>query len=225
MKYISKKDSKDGEAKVIYTSKDGKKTEIIPALEFLARLITHIPNKGEQLVRYYGYYANRSRGERKKENREEKIKPTVKIESDSKKKFKRNWARLIQKIYEVNPLKCPKCCGQMKVVGFVEDEATIKKVLQKLNLWNVRNTDPPDKNTPQNEEEPIIEYCSITDFEYIKYPTDNDNEGNESGQIEFLQMSGVVDILPNYEYEIDQLPNYEEEQTELKHKFKIKVYQ
>jgi hypothetical protein len=100
----------------------------------------------------------------------------------------------------------------LKIVGFVEDEATIKKVLQKLNLWNVKNTDPPDKNTPKNEKEFIIEYCSITDFEYIKYETDNDNDndGNERGQIELLQMSGAVDILPNYEYEIEQIPNYDE---------------
>ena len=27
----------------------------------------HIPNKGEQLVRYYGHYSNVSRGKRKKE--------------------------------------------------------------------------------------------------------------------------------------------------------------
>jgi hypothetical protein len=27
----------------------------------LAQLVTHIPNKGEQMVRYYGYYSNNSR--------------------------------------------------------------------------------------------------------------------------------------------------------------------
>ena len=85
MRYISKKDSKDGVAKVIYTSKDSKTSEIIPALEFLARLITHIPNKGEQLVRYCGYYSNKSRGIRKKEKGEVAKKPANKNESSSKK--------------------------------------------------------------------------------------------------------------------------------------------
>jgi hypothetical protein len=27
-----------------------------------------------------------------------------------------NWARLIQKIYEVDPLTCPKCQGKMRIV-------------------------------------------------------------------------------------------------------------
>ena len=67
------------------------------ALDWLARLVTHIPNKGEQLVRYYGYYSNNSRGMRKKT--ENDVEMPALVESDiSKKAFRRNWARLIQKI-------------------------------------------------------------------------------------------------------------------------------
>jgi hypothetical protein len=33
---------------------------------WIAEITTHIPNKGEQLVRYYGVYSNVSRGKRKK---------------------------------------------------------------------------------------------------------------------------------------------------------------
>ncbi|MBW1956626.1 MAG: hypothetical protein JRI76_10745 [Deltaproteobacteria bacterium] len=29
-------------------------------------MTSHIPNKGEQMVRYYGYYSNASRGRRKR---------------------------------------------------------------------------------------------------------------------------------------------------------------
>ena len=32
------------------------------ALEFLARVVSHIPTKGQLLQRYYGWYANRTRG-------------------------------------------------------------------------------------------------------------------------------------------------------------------
>jgi len=38
----------------IYESKDGKATKTFDALDWLAQLVTHIPNKGEQMVRYYG---------------------------------------------------------------------------------------------------------------------------------------------------------------------------
>ena len=36
------------------------------ATAFIARLVAHIPDKGQVLQRYYGYYANRTRGERRK---------------------------------------------------------------------------------------------------------------------------------------------------------------
>jgi Putative transposase len=55
-----------GQAKVIYRSKDGRTSKTFEALDWLAQLVTHIPNKGEQMVRYYGYYSNKSRGLRKK---------------------------------------------------------------------------------------------------------------------------------------------------------------
>jgi hypothetical protein len=57
--------------------------------------------------------------------------------------FRRNWARLIQKIYQVDPLLCPKCQGPMKVISFIEDGQLIKKILVHLGLWDIRNHDPP----------------------------------------------------------------------------------
>jgi hypothetical protein len=35
--------------------------------------VTHIPNKGEQMVRYYGYYSNKSRGMRKKAGTDDQV--------------------------------------------------------------------------------------------------------------------------------------------------------
>jgi hypothetical protein len=66
MTYLPAKDSLDGQAKVIYNSKDGRGSKTFEALDWLAQLVTHIPNKGEQMVRYYGDYSNKSRGMRKK---------------------------------------------------------------------------------------------------------------------------------------------------------------
>jgi len=36
-------------------------------------MCSHILNKGEQMVRYYGYYSNVSRGERKKEGNDDAV--------------------------------------------------------------------------------------------------------------------------------------------------------
>ncbi|MFC1876009.1 hypothetical protein ACFL2E_01845 [Thermodesulfobacteriota bacterium] len=37
--------------------------------------------------------------------------PALIVARMAPKEFRRNWARLIQKIYQVDPLLCPKCRG------------------------------------------------------------------------------------------------------------------
>jgi len=80
-------------------------------------MCTHVPNKGEQMVCYYGHYnySNVSRGNRSKHKQDDRISFVVESYECSK-EFRKNWARLIQKIYEVDPLTCPKCCGEMKLI-------------------------------------------------------------------------------------------------------------
>ena len=41
-------------------------TETVDPLEFLARVLVHIPDKGQVTTRYYGWYANRPRGMRRR---------------------------------------------------------------------------------------------------------------------------------------------------------------
>ena len=53
-------------ATVVYKSKDGRRQKSFDALEWLAAMCSHVSNKGEQMVRYYGYYSNVSRGKRQK---------------------------------------------------------------------------------------------------------------------------------------------------------------
>ena len=104
--------------RVVYQSKDGKQEKIFDALEWLAAMCSHVPNKGEQMVRYYGFYSNVSRGKRKKENHDSLI--TYLLEPDeSSKEYRKNWARLIQKIHEVDPLTCTKCQSKMRIIAFI----------------------------------------------------------------------------------------------------------
>jgi len=51
---------------VFYQGKD--QTSTYDPLDFLAYVSLHKPDKGEQLLRYYGWYSNKSRGLRKKDN-------------------------------------------------------------------------------------------------------------------------------------------------------------
>jgi len=105
----------DQEGTVVYASKNGATTKNFPALEWLAAMCSHIPNRGEQMVRYYGYYSNVhstssgqvSRGKRQQEGLDDAI-PCILEAIGNEKPFRKSWARLIQKIYEVDPLVCPK---------------------------------------------------------------------------------------------------------------------
>ena len=102
------------------------------------------------MVRYYGFYSNKSRGLRKKANTDNQVPALIESEISSK-KFRKNWTRLIQKIYNVNPLLCPKCLGSMKIISFIDDSEIIKKILNSLGLWDVKRKPPARANGPPTE--------------------------------------------------------------------------
>lgn len=54
------------EETVIYSTKDGKKRKIFDARGWLASMRSHVPNRGEQMVRYYGWCSSVNRVRRKK---------------------------------------------------------------------------------------------------------------------------------------------------------------
>ena len=73
-------------------------------------MTTHIPDRNEQMVRYYGYYSNKSRGMRKKAEADDDGWNLIPTDRGNK-ALRKSWARLIRKVYEVDPLVCPKCKG------------------------------------------------------------------------------------------------------------------
>jgi len=48
------------------------------------------------------------------------------------------WARLIHKVYEVDPLECPKCGAPMHVIALIDDAEVIRRILQYLGRWAPR---------------------------------------------------------------------------------------
>ena len=141
----------DQEGTVVYRSKRGETTKCFPAMEWLAAMCSHIPNRGEQMVKYYGFYSNVSRGKRQKEGSDDAVPCIIEPQGDLK-AFRKSWARLIQKIYEADPLVCPKCQGKMRVIGSIEDPSVIRAILEHLGLWLVRSRPPPKIHYPPNIE-------------------------------------------------------------------------
>ena len=77
------------------------------------------------MVRHYGHYSNKSRGLRKKEAAKGEEAPEV---LPARKLTSISWARLIAKVYLDDPLICPRCKGQMKIVAFIEEDGVIARI-------------------------------------------------------------------------------------------------
>lgn len=45
------------------------------------------------------------------------------------------WARLVRKVYEADPLECPKCKGPMRVIALIEDPGVVRAILTHLGRW------------------------------------------------------------------------------------------
>ena len=96
------------------------------------------------MVRYTGYYSNVCRGKRKKQGRGQS--DYVIEDEEYNKSCSKSWARLIKKIYEVDPLLCPKCGGSMRIIAFIEDDKVIRKILDWLGINEFKRDRPPPKS-------------------------------------------------------------------------------
>jgi len=97
------------------------------------------------MVRYVGYYSNVCRGRRK---RQVTCKSDFVIEEDNNKGLNKSWARLIKKVYEVDPLICPIWGGQMRIIAFIEDYRIVKKILDYLGINEFKRDRPPPRALP-----------------------------------------------------------------------------
>ena len=111
---------------------------IFDYLEWIAKVTSHIPEKGAQLVHYYGTYSNAHRGKKAKSAASEVASlpysaGAEESETDWIKLRRKSWAALIRLVYESDPLLCPKCGTQMNIVSVIQDGAIIDKSLHICN--------------------------------------------------------------------------------------------
>ena len=142
------------------------KSETFKGFEFVDQLAAHLPPRRVQLVRRYGVYAGKVRkqwqerpgiyrlapeGWQKGHPSQSQIvqakppealcvKEAVQVPDGWSKLRKQSWARLLQKVYEVDPFVCPKCHGTMSVVAIIEDPKELAKI---INWAKQQNREPP----------------------------------------------------------------------------------
>ncbi len=118
--------------------------DVFSPCDFIAAITQHIPDQGAQMVRYYGHYSNKSRGLRAKRAGElaegEPPAPAGQMVIETadyqpRRGASRKWRELIKKVWEVDPLLCPNCHGEMKIIALIDDRDVIAKILKHLGLW------------------------------------------------------------------------------------------
>ena len=171
--------NKDGT--VIYRSgmnpKIHRNFQIFTPCDCIAAITQHIPDKSFQLVRYYGWYSNKMRGQRNKRAKEEAEELDGEAEvfdvSDHQPRRipSKKWRDLIKKVWEADPLICPTCQREMRIVSLIDERDVIEKMLKCLGLWQqgVRvepnshsGTDPPQGDGVYEpwEQDPFPDYDS-----------------------------------------------------------------
>ena len=57
--------------------------------------------------------------------------------------LRRSWAQLIKRIYEVDPLVCPTCGSEMKVIAFITEHDVVDAILRHLAKTKARSPRGP----------------------------------------------------------------------------------
>jgi hypothetical protein len=113
-------DEDQGKVMYQYGDADAERVEM-DYLDFIARLTAHIPDKGQVMIRYYGLYSNAHRGMERKRGAATTV-PSV-LTPPPTRTASPGWRELIRKVYEVDPLICPACGTEMKVIAFIANYA------------------------------------------------------------------------------------------------------
>lgn len=122
---------------------------ILDPIELVHRIVMQIPDKGSHCTRYYGAYANRAKRARAERPTVEvtPVSPTVLAATtpdpatdttdttdvdEHTRERRRTWARMLRHIFEVDPLVCAKCGGEMRVISVITDPPVVQRILQHL---------------------------------------------------------------------------------------------
>jgi len=133
----------EGPGAVEYRAKDGSRSERIGAMEFVARVLMHVAEPRLHTVRYYGAYSSVVRARMKREGVAVGGQLSAATSTPAqRRRLRRSWAKMIAKIYEVDPLTCA-CGAEMRIIAFITEYKVVKKILD-----HVRKVKGPQGRAP-----------------------------------------------------------------------------
>jgi Putative transposase len=157
------------ESRLVYRlpkpSLDGRTELVLSPIELLTRLVRFIPPPRLHRHRYHGVLAPNAglRAAVIHIGRLEAEMPTPQLSDPGRqcsvdveaarpsKPARIRWATLLARIYEVLPLLCPACGGQMKILAFLTDPPIVFAILEHLELPHAPPPISPARAPPQGD--------------------------------------------------------------------------
>ena len=129
----------------------GSTVHLLDPLDWIHAVTAHIPDRGRHCVRYYGAFANRARAPKASSDQRTAPAAGPAASADAAPEFvqrrRASWARLIKKIFEVDPLLC-NCGAEMKIVSFITDLRVVDRILRHLESQGCLARDPSEPRAP-----------------------------------------------------------------------------
>ena len=147
-----------GSGMVIYRSKLHatlkRHYQLMPGLKWLRLLMNHIPDKYEHLGTATTATIPTARAvpedwRNRPATRHQALLSTTRPVDTAR---SANWARLIQKVYEVDSLECtPPRRHTLRIIALIDDGDVVKQILKHLNVWDP----PPDTIASTGPDPPV----------------------------------------------------------------------
>jgi hypothetical protein len=116
--------------------RDGTTHILMERHELIERLVPLIPQPRAHQVRYHGILApGASQRDRVVPGDAAETCTEPPSDSDPRSRAHRmRWASLLQRVFEVDALRCPRCGSTLRVIAAIEDPAVARKILECLRL-------------------------------------------------------------------------------------------
>ena len=137
---------------VIYQANKGHDrddTEIIDPMDFVARVLMHVPELNKHSIHYFGMYCNRVKQKPNNDSSSTDASLNEESPSFSNSNLRRRWANLIRRVHQSDPLLCPKCGAKMKIISFITQPRVIHKILDHLKKHAIETRGPPSSEPQQ----------------------------------------------------------------------------
>jgi hypothetical protein len=77
---------------------------------------------------------------------------TKEEKKEEKKKSNQTWVRLIQKVFEVDPMICPKCGSEMKIIAVITEPLAVDCILRYLEKKGLPPFNLPKAHSPPGKQ-------------------------------------------------------------------------